>query len=88
MKIQKGFVSQKIGEKTVCVRTNDKNGFCGFIELNDTASIIWQGIEKGYSVEKCAELLTEKYDVCYNEAIQSVKDMCKKMIDAGILTEE
>lgn len=88
MKIPEGFVIQQIGEKTVCVRTNDKNGFCGFVELNNTAAIIWEGIEKGYSPEKCAETLTEKYDVSYNEALQSINVMCKKMINAGILIEE
>ncbi len=88
MKIQEGFVIQQIGEKTICVRTNDKNGFCGFVELNDTAAIIWKCIEKGYSPTQCAEMLTEKYDISYDEALKSVDKMCKKMIDAGILVEE
>ncbi len=88
MKIQKGFVSQKICDKTVLVRTAAEDGFCGIVELNDTATEIWHCLEKGYSAEKTAETLTKKYDVSYERAHESVMGMIKKMIKSDVAKEE
>lgn len=88
MKLQKGFVSQKIEQKTIKVRTNDSVGFRGIVELNDTAALIWKYIEEGYTFGECAQKLTEKYDVSYSVALNSVKNLCDKMIDEGIAIED
>ncbi len=89
MKIEKGFVSQKICDKTVLVRTMaNGNGFHGIIELNDTAAEIWHCIEKGYPAKKTAEILTQKYDVNYEQALKSVTEFCKKMIESGVTKED
>lgn len=89
MRIQEGFVSQKISDKTVLVCINDnKERFSGMVELNDTAADIWKFISKGYTKEKVAQKLTEKYDVSYNDAMNAVVNMYKKLIDSGIATED
>ncbi len=88
MKVQKGFVSQKICDKTVLVRTAAKDGFCGIIELNDTAAEIWNCLEKGYNAQKTAEVLTKKYDVSYEEALKAVNDLSKKIVEFGLTNEE
>lgn len=88
MKIQNGFVKQKICEKTVLVRTNHKKGFCGIVELNDTAAVIWNCLEKGYTLQQCAEKIVAEYDTDYNTAFSAVEKVYNKMIENGIATEE
>ena len=88
MKIQKGFVSQKICDKTVLVRISTDDGFCGIVELNDTAVEIWHCLEKGYSPQKCAEMIIAKYDIDYESALASVNKIRNKMIENGIAAEE
>lgn len=88
MKVQKDFVSQKLYDKTVLVRTSSSDGFCGIVELNDTAADIWQYLEEGNTVEATAQKLTEKYDVDYDQALSSVIDLSKKMLEQGLATNE
>lgn len=56
------------GLEGVLVDLNTKKYF----QLNETASLIWRGLEQGLSANSIAEELTEAYDVTPEQASASV----------------
>jgi Coenzyme PQQ synthesis protein D (PqqD) len=56
------------GFEGVLVDLNTKK----YYQLNETASLVWRGLEKGTPVIKIAREMTELYDVTMNQAMTSV----------------
>lgn len=44
-----------------------------YYQLNETASLIWRGLEKRLSVSDIANELTERYDVTLDQATSSIE---------------
>ena len=44
-----------------------------YYTLNETATLIWSGIEKGMNFAALVDLLTEKYEVSPERAMESVR---------------
>ena len=57
------------GLEGVLVDLNAKKYF----QLNETASLVWRGIEKGKTISRIAKELTETYDVTIEQATTSVE---------------
>ena len=43
-------------------------------QLNETASLIWRGLEKRLEVQSIAMEMTERYDVTLADAISSIEE--------------
>ena len=85
MKIKKGFMKRKIGDKYLVVTTGALSRTDNmFIELNETASDIWDMLDKGYDRDKIIEKLSKKYDVSEERVKGDVEKLIKSMQDAGI----
>ena len=88
MKIKKGFVKQKIGDKYLVVTTGElakKQSM--MIEMNETSSDIWDGVAKGLSRDDIAKKLVQKYDVPFEKAQQDTATVIENMKQAGIFEE-
>ncbi len=88
MKIKKGFMKRKIGDKFLVVTTGElakKRNM--FIELNDTSSEIWDYIEKGYDENKIASQLCKKYGIGEERAKKDVEGLIVSMREAGVFEE-
>ena len=77
-KINKGFVIQKLDNKTVIFDSNSST----FFTFNETASFIFKKIKKGEEREKIIEMVEKKYDIKkervekdFNELIADLKKM-------------
>jgi hypothetical protein len=57
------------GLEGVLVDLNTKK----YYQLNETASLIWRGLEKGLPVSDIAKELTERYDVKLERAVFSIE---------------
>lgn len=59
------------------------------IELNESAAYIWKNIADGeeFSVQTIVDLLSQEYELERGKAVEDVKVVCRKMINAGIITE-
>ena len=89
MKIKKGFMKRKIGEKYLVVATGALSREANmFIELNETSADIWDRIAAGCTAEETAQRLSDKYDVSYDKALADVKKQLAAMEDAGIFEEQ
>jgi Coenzyme PQQ synthesis protein D (PqqD) len=57
------------GVEGVLVDLNTKK----YYQLNETASLIWRGLEKRLSVDLIAKEITERYQVTLDHATSSIK---------------
>ncbi len=49
-----------------------------YYQLNETAMIVWDGVENGSTVDQIAHEFTSKFDVDQGHAISSVERILKK----------
>ncbi len=87
MKIKKGFVKRKIGDKYLVVLTKKAGKNSMFIELNETSSFIWDLISKGYDVEKIASELSKRYSISPEKAKEDTLKLISSMKDANVLED-
>jgi exopolyphosphatase/pppGpp-phosphohydrolase len=57
------------GREGVLVDLNTRK----YYQLNETASVIWQGLEKRFPVSQIAKEMTERYDVTLERATSSIE---------------
>ncbi len=86
MKIKKGYVKIKsIDGWVVAVVGEESKKNKIMLELNDTASEIWDFLAKGISTEAIADALCEKYTLSKEHAQKSVANVINTLNDAGVL---
>ena len=49
-----------------------------YYHLNETAMIVWSGLEKGQTVNEIADQFTSAFDVSPNHAVNSVEKILQK----------
>ena len=63
MKIKEGFVIREIaGQSVVIALGAAAKSYNGMIKLNDTAKLIWQGLEKGQDKQTIVDLILDEYE--------------------------
>ena len=83
MKINGKYEIRTLMGETIAVDVSNK--FHGVIKLNKTSEFIWKDLEKNMSIQDIAKHLTQKYDVAYDKALESVEKFCDKLSKEGIL---
>ena len=88
MKIKQGFIRRKIQDKYVVVATGDASKtYRNFIELNQTASVIWDEVKNGKTIEQIAELFVKEYGITIEKATQDINKTIDLLIKEGIICE-
>ena len=89
MKIKKGFVlRQLLGEYVVTGEGLERVNFNKIISLNATAAYLWEQVqEKDFTVEDLANLLTEKYEVSPQTALNDSRTLADSWKEAGLIDE-
>lgn len=88
MKIKKGFMKRKIGDKYLVVTVGEQQQTESiFIELNETSSDVWDWLEAGCEEAELVEKLCDKYAVSPEKAAADVKNLLAAMQDAGVLVD-
>lgn len=59
------------GSEGILVDLNTKK----YYQLNETAMLVWKGLEKGKSVEDIATQVTSEYEVTIDHATRSVEQL-------------
>jgi len=49
-----------------------------YYQLNETAMMVWNGLEKGHTVAEIASAITSAFDVSHDHAIDSVEKILQK----------
>lgn len=85
MKIKQGFVKRKVANKWLVVAVGDlSREYSKMIELNETAAIIWDGVDKGLSSDKIVAEMVGKYGVSAEVAKMGVDKIIAQMTQEGI----
>jgi hypothetical protein len=64
------------GGEGILVDLNTKR----YYQLNETALLIWKGLEKGYSVEEIVNEVSAQYTIDPGHARQSVETLLRSLI--------
>ena len=86
MKLKKDFVkTEAIGDTFVIVPIGEESlNNHRVITLNETANLIYDGIEAGMDENTIAEKLAAEYEVPLEKATMDVKATVEKLIEAGV----
>ena len=71
------------GLEGVLVDLNTKK----YYQLNETASLIWRGLEKRLSVSHIARQLAENYDVTMDRAVSSIRSALGDFASHKLVTQ-
>jgi hypothetical protein len=86
MKIKEGFVIREIaGQSVVIALGAAAKSYNGMIRLNDTAKLIWQGLEKGQDKDAIVDAILSEYDVDRELAENDFDKFINALIGANII---
>ena len=87
MRIKEGFKLRSVcGEYIVVGEGLNQVNYNRIITLNGSAAYLWeQVIGKDFTVEDLVELLTDRYDVSADRALEDVKRMVASWQEQGLV---
>lgn len=81
------FIARTIADQPVLVSVGDGVAdFCGVIQLNESALLLWNALKEGAALEQLVSILTEHYEVSQEDALQDVVDILKMLEEKGMVT--
>jgi len=69
------------GEEGILVDLNTKK----YYQLNETAMLIWKGLEQGMAADQLAAQITEQYDVTPAAALENVEKLLRELADYKLI---
>lgn len=88
MKIKQGFVKRKVKDKYLVVAVGTlSDTYKKFIELNETASFIWDKVQEGLEVANIAKELSLKYNIDFDKALNDTQKFIDILIKEEIVCE-
>ena len=83
MRIKQGFAMRDVAGQAVVIATGDASrDFHGMVKLNQTAAVVWHGVEEGLDVKVVAE-----YDVETGRALDDVEALLARMRERGFVED-
>ncbi len=58
-----------------------------YFQLNETAVVVWRGLEEGLSLEEIAGRVTSRYEVGAERAAESVRRVLENFRDLGLVRD-
>ena len=88
MKAKTGFRLRALGDEFILVGESvEQVNFNKMITMNQTAAYLWREVEKlpDFDAETIAQLLTDEYEVSYEQALTDAKSTIETWQEAGII---
>ena len=87
MKIKSGFMLRSIAGRNIVVPVGNRSlDFNGMITLNESATFLWEQLEKGAEEQELVRAVLERYeDVDEDLAMKSVSDFLDKLREVDCL---
>lgn len=86
MKIVKDFILREIAGEAVLVPTGETSQeFNGLVTLSESASFIWQNLEKADSLEAMIQLILDEYEIDEATAKADTIEFISSLIQNGIV---
>ncbi|MDX1741142.1 MAG: PqqD family protein [Rhodothermales bacterium] len=58
-----------------------------YYTINETGSVIWNGLKEGKSTDEIADALTAEFEIEKDDAMVHVDEFIGKLVSDGIVTE-
>ena len=88
-KANPNYIFRKIAGKRVLISVGDNiANFNGYIQLNDTASYLWQQLAEPRSVEELIFSLLNEFDVNKEEAEADVKEFLAELFKDDMVSKD
>lgn len=88
MKLNEDYVLRTIAGEKVVVPTGDASQyFNGLMTLNDSASFLWEQVEKVNTKEELIQMVLDHYEVSEERAALDVERFLISLKEVGILQE-
>ena len=86
MKIKKGFVLRSIcGQNVISGEGLEQVNFSKLVTLNETATYLWKEVQdKEFTAQTLADLMTDRYEVTAERALEDAKALCDQWIEMGL----
>jgi len=88
MIIKPGFKLRPLGNEFILVGEGiEQINFNKMITMNETAAYLWQKVQNGqdFDAAKLADLLTQEYEVSYEQALQDAQATIESWQNAEII---
>ncbi len=88
MKAKTGFRLRALGDEFILVGESvEQVNFNKMITMNQTAAYLWREVEKlpDFDAGTMAQLLTDEYEVSYEQALTDAKSTIETWQEAGII---
>lgn len=89
MKIKEGFILRQLcGEYIVVGEGLAQVNFNKMLSLNASAAYLWQGVAgREFTVEDMATLLTDKYEVTFEQALKDAGKVAEVWLREGVVEQ-
>ena len=88
MKTKPGFIKRKIKDKFIVVAIGPASKtYKNFIELNYTASLIWDYISIGKNINQIADEFVKEFKIDYEKALLDVQKTIDILLAEGVICE-
>ena len=86
MKAKEGFKIREVcGEKIIVAEGLNNIDFSNIISMNDSSAYLWESLGgKDFTCEDMANLLTDRYEVSYEQALEDSKRLAGPLKSAGV----
>lgn len=90
MKIRNGVISVIVCDEFLVIATREARPFCTlrYTQLNFSGRLIWEGLERGDSLEVIVSNLQKRYPTVAERIAQDVPAFCNSMLEKGFLCED
>ena len=88
MKVKTDFELRQVAGENIIVATGKAaKNFSRLISLNESAAYLWQEVSAlpSFDDQDVAELLTQKYGIGFQVAMEDAGDLTQRWLDAGIV---
>lgn len=84
MKIKDGYLLRQVAGNWVVVPLGEATlNFNGMMTLNESGKLLWRALENGTDRESLAAVLTERYEVSWEQALTDVGEFVQRLTEVG-----
>lgn len=84
--IKEGFLLRRMMDYNIVIRIGAQTKEEGrMLMLNDTAALIFEGLQAGKSIDQVTECLMAEYDVARDTAIADIEKIIVDLRKAGVM---
>lgn len=88
MKLNPDYILREVADTWIILPVGETTvNFNGMLKLNNSGQLLWNGLKQGSDRSALAEILTNKYEVSFTQALADVDDFIECLKKIGCIEE-